>query len=182
MAAAPNFDWDDANTEHIVRHGVTPVEVEQAFTNHPLVVLAAQKRGGEERLLCAGLTDAGRALQFVYTMRHGGGPCHYSAHGEEEGEGETMKTKRVKPIVVDTPVFRSEAEEAKWWDRHQDLIADLLLKHGRRGAVPTKSISVRLPVTDIERARKLAEKRGVGYQSVIKTLLHEALRKESKIA
>ena len=73
-----------------------------------------------------------------------------------------MKTKRVKPIVVDTPVFRSEAEEAEWWDRHQDLIADLLLKHGRRGAVPTKSISVRLPVTDIERARKLAEKRGVG--------------------
>lgn len=45
----------------------------------------------------------------------------YSAHGEEEGEGEVMKTKRVKPIVVDTPVFRSEAEEAEWWDRHQDL-------------------------------------------------------------
>jgi predicted DNA binding CopG/RHH family protein len=93
-----------------------------------------------------------------------------------------MKAKKAKPIVVDAPVFRSEAEEADWWDRHQDLIADLLLKHGRRGAVPTKSISVRLPVTDIERARKLAEKRGVGYQSVIKTLLHEALRKESKIA
>jgi predicted DNA binding CopG/RHH family protein len=43
-------------------------------------------------------------------------------------------------------------------------------------------VSVRLPVTDIERARKLAEKRGVGYQTVIKTLLHEALKKESKIA
>jgi uncharacterized DUF497 family protein len=35
------------------------------------MVLAAQKRGGEERLLCAGLTDAGRALQFVYTLRRG---------------------------------------------------------------------------------------------------------------
>ena len=46
----------------------------------------------------------------------------------------------------------------------------------------TKNVSVRLPVTDIERARKLAEKRGVGYQTVIKTLLHEALKKESKIA
>ena len=65
-------------------------------------------------------------------------------------------------------------------NRHQ--IADLLLKHGRRGAVPTKSVSVRLPVTDLERARKLAEKRGVGYQTVIKTLLHEALKRESKIA
>ena len=93
-----------------------------------------------------------------------------------------MKAKKAKPIVVDAPAFRSEAEEARWWDRHQDLIADLLLKHGRRGAVPTKNVSVRLPVSDIERARKLAEKRGVGYQTVIKTLLHEALKRESRTA
>jgi len=93
-----------------------------------------------------------------------------------------MKAKKAKPVAVDAPEFRSEAEEAEWWDRHQDLIADLLLKRGRRGAVPTKSVSVRLPVTDIERARKLAEKRGVGYQTVIKTLLHEALKQESKSA
>ncbi|HTX35320.1 MAG TPA: hypothetical protein VME43_09865 [Bryobacteraceae bacterium] len=89
---------------------------------------------------------------------------------------------KAKPIVVDAPEFRSEAEEARWWDRHQSLIADLLLKHGRRGAVPTRNISVRLPVTDIGRARKLAAKRGVGYQTLITTLLHEALKKESKIA
>jgi len=37
-------------------------------------------------------------------------------------------------------------------------------------------------VTDLERARKLAEKRGIGYQTIIKTLLHEALKKESRIA
>jgi predicted DNA binding CopG/RHH family protein len=83
---------------------------------------------------------------------------------------------------VDTPRFRSEAEEAEWWDQHQELIADLLVKHGRRGAVPTKNISVRLPVTDLERARKIAERRGVGYQVVIKTLLHEALKRESGAA
>ena len=63
------FDWDEANTVHIARHNVTPQEVEQAFANNPLVVLATQKRGGEERVLCAGLTDAGRPLQFVYTIR-----------------------------------------------------------------------------------------------------------------
>ncbi len=93
-----------------------------------------------------------------------------------------MKAKKAKAVVVDAPEFQSEAEEADWWDRHQDLIADLLLKYGRRGAVPTKNVSVRLPVTDIERARKLAAKRGVGYQTLIKTLLHEALKKESRIA
>lgn len=93
-----------------------------------------------------------------------------------------MKAKKTRQIAVDQPEFLTEAEEAEWWDRHQDLIADLLLKHGRRGRVPNKSVSVRLPVTDIERARKLAEKRGVGYQTVIKTLLHEALKKEARTA
>ena len=92
------------------------------------------------------------------------------------------KQARKESVIVDAPRFRSEAEEAEWWDRHQELISDLLIKHGRRGAVPTKNVSVRLPVPDIERARKLAEKRGVGYQTLIKTLLHEALKKESKIA
>jgi hypothetical protein len=53
------------------------------------------------------------------------------SHGDQEGEGEAMKAE---PVVVDTPDFQSEAEEAERWDRHPDLIADLLLKHGHRGA------------------------------------------------
>jgi len=93
-----------------------------------------------------------------------------------------MKPKKAKAIAIDAPEFHTETEEAKWRDRHRDPIADLLPKHGRRGAVPTKNVSIRLPVTGIERARKLAEKRGVGYQTLIKTLLHEALKKEAKIA
>jgi len=72
LARPAEFDWDDANTRHIARHHVTPEDVEQAFANDPLAVLAVQKRGVERRVLCAGLTDAGRALQFVYTMRRGG--------------------------------------------------------------------------------------------------------------
>ena len=71
MAARTKFDWDDGNRRHIARHGVTPEEVEQAFANNPLALLATQQRGGETRVLCAGLTDEGRPLQFVYTMRRG---------------------------------------------------------------------------------------------------------------
>jgi uncharacterized DUF497 family protein len=71
MAGAPKFDWDEANIGHIARHGVTPEEVEQAFANNPLVVLAVLERSGEERVLCAGFTDGGRPLQFVYTVRRG---------------------------------------------------------------------------------------------------------------
>lgn len=71
MARPASFDWDDANLAHIARHGVRREEVEQAFANEPLVVIAVQRRSGEDRVLCAGLTNAGRALQFVYTMRRG---------------------------------------------------------------------------------------------------------------
>jgi uncharacterized DUF497 family protein len=71
MPRAATFDWNDANTAHIARHGVAPAEVEQAFANDSLVVLTVQKRSGEGRVLCAGLTDEGRPLQFVYTMRRG---------------------------------------------------------------------------------------------------------------
>jgi uncharacterized DUF497 family protein len=68
---AAKFDWDEANTGHIALHDVTPAEVEQAFANDPLVVLAVQKRNAEERVLCAGLTDERRPLQFVYIVRRG---------------------------------------------------------------------------------------------------------------
>jgi predicted DNA binding CopG/RHH family protein len=37
---------------------------------------------------------------------------------------------------------------------------------------------MRLPVQDIERARQLAGKRGVGYQTLIKSLLHDSLKRE----
>ena len=46
---------------------------------------------------------------------------------------------------------------------------------------PTKQVSIRLPVSDVELARKLARRKGVPkYQTYIKTLLHEALAKEAQ--
>jgi predicted DNA binding CopG/RHH family protein len=92
-----------------------------------------------------------------------------------------MRRKKAA-VEIDAPRFRSEAEEAEWWDNHQDLVADLLLKHGRRAAMPSKSVTVRLPVTDIDKARQLAEARGIGYQTLIKVLLHDALKREERKA
>jgi len=42
-----------------------------------------------------------------------------------------------------------------------------------------RPISIRLPAPDIAAAQKLARKKGVPYQTYIKTLLHEALKRES---
>jgi predicted DNA binding CopG/RHH family protein len=38
---------------------------------------------------------------------------------------------------------------------------------------------IRLAREDIDAARKIADDKGVGYQTCIKLLLHEALRKEA---
>jgi predicted DNA binding CopG/RHH family protein len=43
----------------------------------------------------------------------------------------------------------------------------------------TKAISLRVPVADIERAQEIANKQGVGYQTVLKQAIREGLRKVS---
>ncbi len=88
-------------------------------------------------------------------------------------------TKSPPPrVIIDTPDFKSEAEEAQWWDDHREMVEDLLIKYGRR-TVPTKTIAIRVPIQDIERAQALAQKRGIGYQTLIKALLHDALKREA---
>jgi uncharacterized DUF497 family protein len=63
-----DFDWDQANITHIAQHGVKPEEAEQVVANNP-ITLTVVIRGGELRTVCAGLTNAGRALKVVYTRR-----------------------------------------------------------------------------------------------------------------
>jgi predicted DNA binding CopG/RHH family protein len=41
-----------------------------------------------------------------------------------------------------------------------------------------RPISIRLPEPDIAMAQQLARKKGIPYQTYIKTLLHEALERE----
>jgi predicted DNA binding CopG/RHH family protein len=98
-------------------------------------------------------------------------------------QSKTLTTKPPKgtpgnPVRLTTPKFRTEAEEAAWWVEHSEMVTDLLIKYGRQSRVPTQSVTMRLPVQDIERARQLAGKRGVGYQTLIKSLLHDSLKRE----
>jgi predicted DNA binding CopG/RHH family protein len=85
-----------------------------------------------------------------------------------------------KPIVI--PTFRTEAAEAEWWDSHPDAATEIMkraLKSGKaRWAVPLKTVTMRLPVPDIKTAQDLAHEKGLPYQTHIKMLLHEALKKE----
>lgn len=85
-----------------------------------------------------------------------------------------------KQITI--PKFRTEAEEAKWWDSHPEAATEIMkraLKSGTaRRAVPLQTVTMRLPVPDIKTAQDLAHQKGLPYQTYIKMLLHEALKKE----
>ena len=80
------------------------------------------------------------------------------------------------------PKFRTESEEAEWWDNHPEAAVEIMkraLKSRKaRRAVTLKTVTMRLPVPDIKTARDLAHEKGLPYQTYIKLLLHEALKKE----
>lgn len=86
------------------------------------------------------------------------------------------------------PGFKSEQEEADWWDAHPEVITELFLKAKKEGRIKrlpvvrgvTKPVTIRMPVADIEAAQEIAQRRGVPYQTYIKGLLHQALARERK--
>ena len=51
-----------------------------------------------------------------------------------------------------------------------------------REARVSKNITIRMPVTEVERACELASKSGIGYQAYMKMLLREALDRETRKA
>jgi len=93
-------------------------------------------------------------------------------------------TMPAKQIAI--PAFRTEAAEAKWWDSHPEAATEIMkraLKSGTaRRSAPLKTVTMRLPVVDLETAQDLAHRKGLPYQTYIKMLLHEALEKEQRPA
>ena len=88
------------------------------------------------------------------------------------------------------PTFKSEAEEARWWDKNRARLDKDLLEAAKKGqlkrlnqrtlkarlaASKARMISIRLPEADIQLARRQAAQRGLPYQTYIKSLLHQSL-------
>lgn len=81
------------------------------------------------------------------------------------------------------PKFQNESEEAEWWDAHPEVATQIMsraLKAGTARRGPLKTVTMRLPVADIEAARKLAASKGLPYQTYVKMLLHDALGRERR--
>ena len=93
------------------------------------------------------------------------------------------------------PKFKNESEEADWWasPAGRDYVkrkpaeaqsneirvtgSSLVAKLNRKSSV---QIAIRLPEADIAQARKLAERKGLGYQTLLKMLVHEGLAREGR--
>jgi len=100
----------------------------------------------------------------------------------------------MKENKIQLPKFESESEEAQWWFDHRNETAGWLdqavadgrttnltgILQKRREAGPTPTVSIRIDPADVTRARLLAEKRGLRYQTYLKMLLHEALDREDR--
>jgi predicted DNA binding CopG/RHH family protein len=87
------------------------------------------------------------------------------------------------------PKFKSEAEEARWLDRHKIQLEAEMMRRIKEGSALTlqqamarrklRPVTIRLASEDLETARTLAAEKGIGYQTYIKLLLRESLRRES---
>jgi uncharacterized protein len=65
------FEWDSGNADkNRDKHGVEPGECEEAFFNRPFIVAYDERHStGECRYYALGLSDSGRPLFIVFTIR-----------------------------------------------------------------------------------------------------------------
>jgi len=94
-----------------------------------------------------------------------------------------------------TPRFRNESGEADWWAsaagrayvkaRSAEARArgakasgsSLVAKLNKKSSI---QIALRLPETDITQARAIADRKGIGYQTLLKILVREGLAREAR--
>jgi predicted DNA binding CopG/RHH family protein len=89
------------------------------------------------------------------------------------------------PKALKTPEFKSEAEEALWWESNQSLLLKEFEQAAKDGTLSsgtlmrskgqTPTITIRLDPADVELARAQAEERGLRYQTYLKMVIHQAL-------
>jgi predicted DNA binding CopG/RHH family protein len=80
------------------------------------------------------------------------------------------------------PRFKNENEEREFWSDH-DATDYVGFANAQEALFPnlkptTRTISIRLPETLIEKLKTLANKRDVPYQSLLKVLLAEKVEEE----
>ena len=103
-----------------------------------------------------------------------------------------MEKRNVKKLGI--PKFANEQEEADWWSssdgrsflKRQPPAQIATIRNGSKLVaklvrVNSVQIALRLPSPDLAKAREIAGRKGIGYQTLLKMLVHEGLQRvESK--
>lgn len=103
---------------------------------------------------------------------------HESKPGTEETdwyaspEGRRQTQREFERALRDGTLVRSSGADIL--PTNPDVLKSLLEKAKARA---TRPVSIRLSVADIELAKNIADKRGTGYQTVIKEALHYGLKR-----
>ena len=169
------FDWDDGNSRKTVRkHGVSQAEAEQVFFNEPLLVVPDMKHGAKEpRFHALGHTDDGRLLHISFSLRSAGTPIRVISARTMSRKEKTSMSKKLES----TPRFATEAEERTFREQQDstDHVDWSRAEHVRMPNLKPSSVSIslRLPVSLLERIKIAANKRDMPYQSLIKAWLAE---------
>ncbi|MEO8373228.1 MAG: hypothetical protein ABI806_28845 [Candidatus Solibacter sp.] len=95
--------------------------------------------------------------------------------------------------TIQPPTFANEDEEAAWWASRagRDFLKQKSTESqkkvtkgsrvvGQLNRAASVQIALRLPGPDVEKARELATRKGIGYQTLLKMIVHEGLRREAK--
>ena len=85
-----------------------------------------------------------------------------------------MEKRKVKKSGI--PKFTDEQDKAKGWAGAggRTFLKPQSLKLARANSV---QIALRLPSPDLAKARAIAERKGIGYQTLLKMLVHEGLQR-----
>lgn len=90
-------------------------------------------------------------------------------------EGHAHSLRTLKKAVRERKVVIRDGSQMKRTDR---VAVEQLLAEAR--AAMTQPVSLRLPVGDLDAAKRLAEKTGKGYQTILKEIIHEGLKQEKR--
>jgi len=97
--------------------------------------------------------------------------------GDEAGwyatpQGRRQTQREFARALKDGTLIRSSGLKAA---KSDPAVLRQLMEQAARKA--TRSISIRVPIADLEEARRIAEKAGVGYQTVLKKAIREGLNR-----
>jgi hypothetical protein len=196
------FDWNEANINHIARHGVTPAEVEETLTRKRITSEPYFVKE-EERRVVHGMTEAGRLLSPSWLLLEMAGHAQSLLAIRRERIGGNMARNSSK-TENRPPTFKSEAEEANWLaspagrrftSRHVDRSvrkgtakvetapsakrtdpAVLQALVDRVAAKQTQAVSIRITLEDLNAAKRMAKIAGIGYQTVLKEIIHNGVQ------